>query len=370
MIFSSLAAAPLPDYYFGANAPHGFVNYFDQLYDPLDGHRAYILKGGPGTGKSSLMKKAADVMLAAGQRVELVHCSSDPDSLDAVLFPDIKTCIADGTAPHVMEPKYPGVCERLIHLGDCWDADQLEEDGEEIIAICRQNAALHARASRYITAAGSLLDDSFGIDCECCDLDAAEAFAKKLAASHFPKPNGRRGKESIRFLSAITPQGIVFQQQTLACQCQTIIAIEDEYGAAASIILSTLRSMALECGLSIITCPCAMAPKRKTDHIIIPSLSLAFCTANRYLPVTCDTQRRIHARRFRNLEVQKQRRPRLSFNRRAVYELLGGAVELLDQAKQLHDHIERYYMDAMDFEEIDRMTGKLIDELLQRVQTF
>ena len=370
MLFDQLDKAPLPDYFFGANAPRGFVNCFDQLYDPLDGHRAYILKGGPGTGKSSLMKRAAEVMLAAGQKVELVHCSSDPSSLDAVLFPDCKACIADGTAPHVMEPKYPGACERLIHLGDCWDADLLEKQHENIIAVCKQNSALHARASRYITAAGSLLDDSFGIDCECCDMDAAEAFAKRLAAAHFPKPTGKRGKESVRFLSAITPDGIVFQQQTLVSQCKTILAIEDEYGAAASIILSTLRALALESGLDIITCPCAMAPQRKTDHLIIPSLSLAFCTANRYLPVLCDTGRRIHARRFRNVELQKQRRPRLSFNRRAIYELLGGAVDLLDQAKQVHDLIEAYYIDAMNFEKIDAITNRIIAELLQRAEVL
>lgn len=91
----------LPKYFLGANTPSGFVSRFDHLYDPDDGWFAYILKGGPGTGKSTLMKRAAKEACSAQIKTELIYCSSDPHSLDAVIFPEIKVCIVDGTAPHV-----------------------------------------------------------------------------------------------------------------------------------------------------------------------------------------------------------------------------------------------------------------------------
>ena len=87
-------------FYLGANTPGGFVAYLEDLYDPHDGWRAYIIKSGPGTGKASLMRAVLKAMTDRGLEAEAIHCSSDPGSLDAVLVPSIKACIIDGTAPH------------------------------------------------------------------------------------------------------------------------------------------------------------------------------------------------------------------------------------------------------------------------------
>ena len=41
--------------FLGANTPKGFVSLFDELYNPYTTKNAYIIKGGPGTGKSSFI---------------------------------------------------------------------------------------------------------------------------------------------------------------------------------------------------------------------------------------------------------------------------------------------------------------------------
>ena len=74
---------------------------YDQLIDPAQAQAIYILKGGPGCGKSSLMHRVAQRAEEAGESVEYIQCSGDPDSLDAILLPGRKTAIVDGTAPHV-----------------------------------------------------------------------------------------------------------------------------------------------------------------------------------------------------------------------------------------------------------------------------
>lgn len=93
-------------FFLGANTPQGFVSRFDQLAAPDEGWREFIIKGGPGTGKSTLMKKVAAELSPACKSVELIHCSSDVDSLDAVIAHDIKTAIADATPPHAWHTKY------------------------------------------------------------------------------------------------------------------------------------------------------------------------------------------------------------------------------------------------------------------------
>lgn len=87
-------------YFLGANTPGGFYSLMDKLLDPAKARAIYILKGGPGCGKSTLMKKLGAWGEEAGQRVEYIYCSGDPDSLDGVIFPDLAVAIADGTAPH------------------------------------------------------------------------------------------------------------------------------------------------------------------------------------------------------------------------------------------------------------------------------
>lgn len=81
----------------GANTPRGFVSLFASI--PAEDDRTVILKGGPGVGKSTCMLRAAETARNAGLAVEYFHCSSDPDSLDAIRIPASRFIMVDGTAP-------------------------------------------------------------------------------------------------------------------------------------------------------------------------------------------------------------------------------------------------------------------------------
>ena len=92
-------------YFLGANAPAGFYSLYDQLICPEQARAVYILKGGPGCGKSTLMGRVAAALEEAGEPVEYIHCSGDPHSLDGVVFPKLGAAIVDGTAPHGVATK-------------------------------------------------------------------------------------------------------------------------------------------------------------------------------------------------------------------------------------------------------------------------
>ena len=140
----------LPKTFLAANSAKGFVSYFKECYSADDGWKAYIIKGGPGTGKSSMMKSLAAYFADKGEWVELCACSSDPDSLDAVIFFDRKVVIMDGTSPHTVDPSFPGVCETIVNLSDCWDDAKLQEGREalSLLSISKQRGA--AISSRLI----------------------------------------------------------------------------------------------------------------------------------------------------------------------------------------------------------------------------
>ena len=96
-----MSTEPTVRYFLGANTPHGFYSLYDELIDPEQANAVYILKGGAGCGKSTLMRRVSQSLSDGGHRCEYILCSGDPDSLDAVIFPGLKAAIVDGTAPHV-----------------------------------------------------------------------------------------------------------------------------------------------------------------------------------------------------------------------------------------------------------------------------
>ncbi len=352
----------LPKTFLAANSAKGFVSYFKECYSADDGWKTYIIKGGPGTGKSSIMKSLAAYFAEKGERVELCHCSSDPDSLDAVIFFDRKAVIMDGTAPHTVDPTFPGVCETIINLSDCWDEEKLDNASQEIIKLTRENKAYHLRASRYIAAAGALLSDINRMALQFVDAERASTYAKKLANRLIPEGDGY--KEHIRFLGGVTPKGLLFFKNTPQKMAKTIIAVDDEYGAVRDIIFSVIESVAKAKKQEIIICYNAVNPD-KIDHIMFPKLSLAFCSQNRHTHPEGIT-RCIHSRRFINAADKALYKSKIGFAKRAADELLMEAVRIIAEAKHTHDLLENYYINAMDFSLVGRHIEKLAEKIERR----
>ena len=92
-------------YFLGGNTPTGFYSLYHQLSDPERLRAVYIIKGGPGSGKSTLMRRVERHAQASGLKTQQVLCSGDPDSLDALILPELRAALVDGTAPQGVVPK-------------------------------------------------------------------------------------------------------------------------------------------------------------------------------------------------------------------------------------------------------------------------
>lgn len=92
-------------YFLGANTPLGFVSRFEHLARQEEGWRLFVIKGGPGCGKSTLLGKVAQAFEGRYEDMEYIRCSSDVRSLDAIVLPQLRVAIADGTLPHAIAPK-------------------------------------------------------------------------------------------------------------------------------------------------------------------------------------------------------------------------------------------------------------------------
>ena len=351
-------------YFLGANSCEGFYSVFDKCYLPDGEWRVFIIKGGPGTGKSSFMKyfaaKAADKEI----KTLLCPCSSDPDSLDAVILPGKKVVIMDGTAPHTVDPSYPGACEKILNFSEFWNDAAFDADKKEIIETTLLNKALHKTASRYMQAAGQLITDNYKTALACTDREKTLNFAQRLCRKLIPaKADAHPGTEWVRFIGGITPRGVVAFSGTVTASADRTVIINDDYGSASNIIIDYVREYALKNGYGIITIKNPFLPSLFCDHIIMPELNLAFATENCYTHFHSDA-RRIHARRFVSQKQLHLSRERIKFNKKATKELFLSAAETLSRAKAVHDKLESYYIKAMDFERLTAFAEKFTKDIL------
>ena len=88
--------------FFDAYTAKGRSVYIRSLTNSLS--RRCFLKGRPGTGKSTLLRKLAAFARRRGFCTEVYHSSLDPDTFDMVIVRELGFCVFDSTAPHEYSP--------------------------------------------------------------------------------------------------------------------------------------------------------------------------------------------------------------------------------------------------------------------------
>ncbi len=98
--------------FFGAATCEGNLDYIEDLTEEIP--KRFFIKGRPGTGKSTFLKKIARAAIEQGFETEIYHCSLDPKSLDMVAVRELGFCLLDSTAPHEYFPSREG--DEIIDL--------------------------------------------------------------------------------------------------------------------------------------------------------------------------------------------------------------------------------------------------------------
>lgn len=349
-------------YFLGANSPQGFYSLYDHLIDPAQAQAIYILKGGPGCGKSSLMRRVAQRVEEAGAQVEYILCSGDPDSLDAIVIPDRKIAIVDGTSPHVIEPQFPGAVESYVNLGDCYDCKALHLIQPDIMKCMHGYKDCYARAYRCLEASESIAEDIRTMLITNDLNDRLLKRARGIAGRELRKKPSGTGQVNYRFLSAVTHRGRLCYHTTAEKLCKRVYAIEDRYGIS-YIMLDHLIAEATAAGHNMIVCPSPMNPAR-AEHLLFPDLSLAFLTVPPGLVSEKRPYRRIRIDAMLDRELILQNKTRLRFSRKVSASLIDEAVTSLAQAKSMHDDLEALYNPHVDFARVYHIAEDLVTQIL------
>jgi len=350
-------------FFLGANTPSGFYSLYDQLIDPAQARRVWLLKGGAGCGKSSLMRRAAQALEEVGEQVEYIRCSGDPDSLDAVVFPALGAAIVDATAPHVQEPHLPGVVDSYIDLGRFYDHAGLEPLREDIARSTALYQSHYKPAYRCLTAAAQLCEDNRAL----LSTPALEAKtlkrAKGILSREIKKTGRQPGRAVQRFLGAVTCQGVLCSFDTVDALCGRVYELSDSWSLAAG-MLSALAAGAMAAGYDVIACPSPLFPDRM-EHLLVPELGLAFVTSTPTLAYPGRPYRRVRLDAMVDPELLRRYKARLKFSRKVSAAILAEGVEALAQAKAEHDRLESLYNPHVDFDGVYQQAQAVIRELLE-----
>ena len=351
-------------YFLGANSPQGFYSLYDQLIDPKQAERIYILKGGAGCGKSTLMRRVGQKAEEMGEVVEYIHCSADPDSLDGILLPARKSAIVDGTSPHIIEPQYPGIVEHYVNIGSCYNEDTLKDIRQPIIDCMSGYKDCYKRAYHCLSAAAEIGEDIRSTLLTTAFEEKAAKRAKGILSREIKKSGSGTGQVTKRFLRAVTHRGILCYYTTAETLCKRLYVLEDNY-ALSHLLLAPLLSGATAAGYDVIACPSPMAPDR-LEHLLIPQLSLAFVSAPSGLVWEKRPYRRIHVDAMADADLLHRNKARLRFARKVSSALIGEAADSLGQAKTMHDGLEALYNPHVDFGRVIQIADKIAGKLLSK----
>jgi len=347
----------------GGNTSRGFFSYYNNILRQEDANRIFILKGGPGVGKSTFMKTIADEMLERGYDVEYMHCSGDPNSLDAIVIPAIGVAMIDGTAPHVVDPKNPGAVDEIVNLGDYLNEDGMRLNKDKIIGYAGEKSKAYARAYRYLKAAECVYEVMAEIYKSASDNAWINVQAEEVKKELFgnTKISSKEGRQRHLFASAITPLGIRNYLPSLLTAKKTYL-LSGSPGTGMDKFLENIRRASVERGFYTESYYCALQPER-LEHLIIPEIDAAFATVNEYHNADVEYYKKIDFSSKLNKKVIDAHAEELEFGKGKFDELLGRAIDAISKARELHSHLEAYYIPNMDF----RGVQKSLESILARI---
>lgn len=347
-------------YFLGGNTCRGFYSFYDSFVSLSDGTFLWIIKGGPGCGKSSFMKMIGSAAEKAGLCVEYAVCSGDPSSLDGIYIPELKTAYTDGTAPHVADTHLAAVDSAYINLGTFYDYKAISEYKTELTELYRSCSANYKKAYALLAAAGELQtgwQDGFKASSE---IEAAEKRASGIALREFGKRRKEKGRITYRFLSALTYQGPVAFPETMLALCDRFYVFENRLRLGSSALQRIVRA-AQDSGQDVIVCPDPLVPE-EIEAVLVPSLRLGFLSSATALGDIPES-RHIRLDSLTDSARLKSIRSELRLCEKIKDSLTREASSALSDAKSVHDRIESIFNPHVDFDGIRALAQEHITVL-------
>lgn len=325
-------------FFLGSNTPNGFYGHFDDL---LDISKVIILKGGAGTGKSTLMKKIGDFARSAGLNIEYYHCSSDISSLDGIFIPSLEWSILDGTSPHIVEATIPAVNQFIFNLSDGVDTAKITKFSNTIEnhIKCKKtyfnNAFYYLKSAYYIN---KLIQTTLFSNCNIDYLNTlSNDIFKHLESYECPLSR-------TLFIKAITPQGVVSFADNCFSHTNNIF-LKTDYPELSNYIITKIKQKCLAHNIKHI------------DYLSPFDTSFSNALQIGNYAITSDKKASQNYLVY-NLDssINNNIANLIADDLSLFNNLFDNAIAQLNKALNTHIEVEKFYINALDFKDINAKT--------------
>ena len=351
-----------------SNSSQGFQNYYGEIFSDQRMDRLYIIKGGPGTGKSHFMKAVSHRARLLGYDVEEFFCSSDPTSLDGIrLCRQDKPTIGllDGTSPHVREPNLPGARDEMVNLGAFWDSSRLTKKRERIHQLADGKSAAYQNAYAYLRAAGEVEQVGASLMDACIQKEHLASLARRLLRN---QPDGDHFEAIPALRSALGMTGYTTlhtYERTCSKEGGSLVILENYllrgHGSIGAHLTRLLWELSREKRLRLFVSYDPVHPS-VIDGLYYPDTGLCILLGHAE-PEEGTPTRAISLRRYVTPEALRPLRGRLRHAASLSGKLVESATACLGDAAGYHFDLEAIYVDAMDFSAKEAFTEKFCEKL-------
>ena len=357
----------IKNYFAGGNTPDGFFSFFNYL--PYKSENIYIIKGGPGTGKSTFMKKLCTAAVELSYKTELHWCSSDNDSVDGLVIPELKTAFLDGTAPHTVDPKFPGAVDQILNFGRFWEKKKLMNYSQKIIDLSNEISYHFNKSYEILAKTKKISELQRNYYKEIIDENKLLNYSKKAVEKIIPNKNNIKvtGEKRHLFSTAITPGGIVSFLEEISNYYDKSYFIIGDKESGSSQLLKSLGERAYKFGYNTTFLHSTFDPT-KVNGIIVEELKLTAVNASFPKKIKYNSKdnniellnisQSFYENKY-NYYLDEINSLQQIMNRNTEK-----AVKQLQKAKSTHDELEKYYVENMDFVKLNNFTDKIIEEIL------
>ncbi len=349
------------DAYFAAsNSTAGFISYYEEVFRTSRIGHIWAVKGGPGTGKSRFLRDVSDYATARGWNCEYIYCSSDPDSLDAVILTKEGRegiALLDATAPHLFEPICPGAWDDIVNLGQFWNSEALSSRKAEIEQLNREKSDAYRRAYRYLSGFGDMRANRDSLVAPYIHRAKIATLAQELMRD---LPDGENYSAEPALIHSIGMRGEV-ALDTYFREAEEIYIIADCHGAAQYLMME-LGKLVSQKRLAIRISHDPVEAK-KIDGLFLLGSGIAFVVCPEE---ECDyPHHRISMRRFVDTASMKRVRRELHAVGRISRALKGETLDALEKVREVHFRLEDIYSTSMDFAAKEAFTKSFCQKLFE-----
>lgn len=354
-------------YFASGNTALGRYLLYDSAVQELD--TIYMLAGSPGTGKSVVLQRIANHVLEHGWDTELLHCPSEPNTLDGLRIPHLRIGVFDQAACGEVIRNMSNINLHTIDLNEALQDAKIKEHQNKLEQLASAEQAAYDKAYALLAKALQIHDDWERYYYRSMDYDKANQVTEELKQSILH--GVAKTKTSVirhQFLGAATPIGAVDFVPNLTEGLRQRIFIKGRPGSGKSTMLRKLSAAAVEHGIDVDMFHCGLDPN-SIDMIILRDLSVAVFDStppHEHHP-SRDGDELLDMYELTMIPGTDERYAKLLAEIKGRYSAtMKEATGWLLEAKQVRDQLKSIYKSATDYS----IVNQIADQLLQDIESL